>query len=626
MNSIRPPATPYVFYQNSGYVDNGVWKYENPTKTYIDIYEVIAGHKYLLTLDGNVGSRFRAMFTTTDVSKASDNVSGTKIINTNNPATYASVEYIPSSNGYIVVAKDNVGKSGIKTYLYDANASSSERTATVEFTLAPAVFTSLSVTKPVKTRYRVGEKLDYAGVIVTANYSDGSVVNVTDDAIFSPAEDTTVISANPAEVIVSPVSVSFTDAGGTSKSTSFNIIKGGVAIVSLSVTPPDKTLYYVGETVDYSGCTVTAVYWDGSTKDVTSSAVFSPAAGTTVSKYDVDENNNLAVSISYQEMDEVLASNVEIDNYDSDAEWGYDSWYDKDYSWYTTIYATVTSIDISTGQTQTQTFSADVSEYNDFPAEFGFDDYIDKNTGKAKDVSLKGVIPKWPEQRGGQVGFVLHLYHNLIDPHLVSEVNTSGEYDPYLVARYAGEKFLPFMTVYYDAHASYTFNLSVITLLSELSVTPPTKTTYHYGEALDYTGCIAIAHYSNGDTSDITASADFVPAEGRKVTSSRTVKVHFYNEDEHASNSFQITVITLSGIDITAPTKTSYHAGEIIDYSGATVTATYSDGSTENVTSSAVFSPAAGTTISDDVNVTVSYTNSWNETATGNLTLNIVSQ
>ena len=180
------------------------------------------------------------------------------------------------------------------------------------------------------------------------------------------------------------------------------------------------------------------------------------------------------------------------------------------------------------------------------------------------------------------------------------------------------------MTAYYDSHASYSFNLSVVTLQDELSLTPPTKTTYHYGEALDYTGCVAIAQYSNGDTLDVTASARFSPAAGTNVTSSRTVWVSYSNEgDEYAENSFSVTVIRLSGINITPPTKTSYHSGETIDYAGVAITARYSDGSTEDVTSSAVFSPPAGTEITDTVNVSVSYTNQWSETATGSFSLNV---
>ncbi len=93
--------------------------------------------------------------------------------------------------------------------------------------------------------------------------------------------------------------------------------------------------------------------------------------------------------------------------------------------------------------------------------------------------------------------------------------------------------------------------------------------------------------------------------------------------DEYAGNSFSITVIRLSGIDITPPTKTSYHSGEAIDYAGAAVTARYSDGTTEDVTSSAVFTPPAGTAITESLNVSVSYTNSWTETATSSFSLSI---
>ena len=304
----------------------------------------------------------------------------------------------------------------------------------------------------------------------------------------------------------------------------------------------------------------------------------------------MDENNNLVVSISYQEIDEVLASNVSIDDYDYDREYGYDSWYDADYSWYTTLHATVTSIDVSTGQTQTQTFSADVSEYTDFPATISFSDYYNSQTERFDKVKLKCVLPKWLEQRSGQIGFVLHLYHNLPDPHL-----------------------------------SYSFNLSIVTLQNELSLTLPYKTTYHYGEALDYTGCTATASYSHGNTEDITSSASFSPAEGTQVTSSRTVWVYYIkSRDEYADSIFQINVITLSGIEVTPPAKTSYHAGEAIDYSGTTVTARYSDGSTEDITSLVVFSPTAGTEITDTVTVSISYTNTWSETATGNLSLSIV--
>lgn len=112
------PLALYYFDLNIGYVDNGTWKYQNPTNTFVDVYEVVSGKSYVLTLGSDVGSRFRAMFTTTDITQVTTNVTGTAVINMNNPAAYQNFVYKATDNGYLAVAKDNVGKSGIKTYLY----------------------------------------------------------------------------------------------------------------------------------------------------------------------------------------------------------------------------------------------------------------------------------------------------------------------------------------------------------------------------------------------------------------------------------------------------------------------------------------------------------------------------
>lgn len=111
---------PLEYDYNCGYVANGVWIYENPTATYIDIYEVIEGHEYYFTLGVTVGSRNRVMFTTTDIRTiTSGRITGTQIVNKNDPSARENFYYTPSSNGYILAAKDNVGYSGLKTYLYD---------------------------------------------------------------------------------------------------------------------------------------------------------------------------------------------------------------------------------------------------------------------------------------------------------------------------------------------------------------------------------------------------------------------------------------------------------------------------------------------------------------------------
>ena len=118
------PLEPEVYDHNIGYINNGSWIYENPTNTYIDIYEAEADNGYLIALGGTVGTRFRCMFTTEDITtKTSGKVTGTNITNQNDPRTHAYTTVRPESDGYILVAKDNIGHSGLLSYVFNITKS-----------------------------------------------------------------------------------------------------------------------------------------------------------------------------------------------------------------------------------------------------------------------------------------------------------------------------------------------------------------------------------------------------------------------------------------------------------------------------------------------------------------------
>ena len=118
--------SPYIVDFNCGWVGtgNGVWTYEKPTKSYLDVYLVQAGCKYFLTLGDTVGSRFRVMFSTTDISAVSSGTVAGIAVNTsnyNNPVPNQCLFYTPDEDGYLIIQKDNVGSTGIKTFLYYAD-------------------------------------------------------------------------------------------------------------------------------------------------------------------------------------------------------------------------------------------------------------------------------------------------------------------------------------------------------------------------------------------------------------------------------------------------------------------------------------------------------------------------
>ena len=72
----------------------------------------------------------------------------------------------------------------------------------------------------------------------------------------------------------------------------------------------------------------------------------------------------------------------------------------------------------------------------------------------------------------------------------------------------------------------------------------------------------------------------------------------------------EFVVKTLTKIEVTtAPATVEYTEGDSLDLTGLVVTATFSDGSTEDVTSQCIFSPAAGTVLSTtDTSINISYT------------------
>ncbi|MBQ3347449.1 MAG: hypothetical protein IJG39_10215 [Synergistaceae bacterium] len=118
--------SPYIEDFNCGWVGsgNGVWTYEYPTQCYSDIYRVEAGVEYWLTLGDTVGTRFRVMFSTADISNVtSGTVAGVAVnkSNYNNQAPHLCLSYTPSSDGFLIIQKDNDGTSGIKTFLYYAD-------------------------------------------------------------------------------------------------------------------------------------------------------------------------------------------------------------------------------------------------------------------------------------------------------------------------------------------------------------------------------------------------------------------------------------------------------------------------------------------------------------------------
>ena len=117
LGELQNSLTAYSLNFALGYVDTGTYKYNpNDTNQRMDIYQVDANKPYLIRLGSTVGNRFKVMFTTTDITQVTENVTGTKIYDTNSTSAYMSTMFTTTSAGYILVYKSSSAQE-IDTYV-----------------------------------------------------------------------------------------------------------------------------------------------------------------------------------------------------------------------------------------------------------------------------------------------------------------------------------------------------------------------------------------------------------------------------------------------------------------------------------------------------------------------------
>ena len=160
---------------------------------------------------------------------------------------------------------------------------------------------------------------------------------------------------------------------------------------------------------------------------------------------------------------------------------------------------------------------------------------------------------------------------------------------------------------------------STKTLSSIAVATAPTKTTYTAGEYFDPTGLVITRTYSDS-TSDTytyanhTSDFTFSPTTSTALTTSNASVTITYG-GKSCSQAITVNAAkTLSSISVsTAPTKTTYTAGEYFDPTGLVITRTYSDSTTDTYTyaghtSEFSFTPSLSTALTtSNMSVSISY-------------------
>ena len=134
-----------------------------------------------------------------------------------------------------------------------------------------------------------------------------------------------------------------------------------------------------------------------------------------------------------------------------------------------------------------------------------------------------------------------------------------------------------------------------VALLS-IYLSGPNKTTYKIGESLDLTGLVVTGIYSDGKERIITdyhvSEVDMSTSGTKVVTITKGEQSASFNivVDEEGHSSASLVSIAVEGTY-----KTEYKVGEEIDFTGLIVKATYSDGSSKEITNYQINKPDTST-------------------------------
>lgn len=116
---MRRELEPIAYDYEMGYTDRGTWHYQNSTNNHTDVYEIVGDHSYTLALGSTVGTRFRAAQLPSNPVGSMVDITGTQVVNLNNPSAYAVVSFRAGSDGWLCVTKDNVSTKNLKSWLFD---------------------------------------------------------------------------------------------------------------------------------------------------------------------------------------------------------------------------------------------------------------------------------------------------------------------------------------------------------------------------------------------------------------------------------------------------------------------------------------------------------------------------
>lgn len=209
---------------------------------------------------------------------------GTNEVISNERANFSYVAMSKTGNHEVTVSYSRINAEGVLV------TKEAKYTLTVKFS---HLVTGIDIdTSAAKKSYVVGDRFLKDGIEVTAHHANA------EDAVITSGFSVDFSKVDMNKVGTYEVSVSY---AGFTKTYNISVVAKPVTLVKINVNP-SVTEYKVGG--QFVKATVTAVYSDGSTKDVTNDATFSG--------YDLSKVGKSRVTVTYEENDETFSNSYKI--------------------------------------------------------------------------------------------------------------------------------------------------------------------------------------------------------------------------------------------------------------------------------------------------------------------------
>mgnify|MGYP004459044971 FL=1 len=499
--------------------------------------------------------------------------------------------------GTVTFATVSTTTAGTKTVRLTYKEGSTSVSTTFRITVVAVKPTKIEFLNAPTKKFYVGDAstaFNAAGLDVHVTYNNGTTkdFDATELNISYSGFDTTT-----AKTIT--MTGTYEGVSGT-----FDVVINPVELVSVAVkTMPNKTKYYVGDTFDQTGLTLTATYNNGKTETI--------ANGITCTGFSSDAVGSKTVTASYGgksttfnvDIEAVKLVSIAVKTNPTKMSYYQGEALDSTGLTLTATYNNGKTETVTTGFTCSALDSSSAGQktitvtYQGLTTTFSVT-VIAVNLVSVSVKTMPNKTSYFTGEAFDQTGLTLTATYNNGNTETISSgIECTG-----FSSATAGQKTVT--ASYGGKSTTFTVEVKAIVPTGITVKTAPNKTEYFVGDSYDGTGLVVNVTYNNGTNKDITTG--FTTSGFSSATAGKnTVTVSY----EGFTATFDVTIkaVELTGIEIAKqPNKTTFNTGDELDTTGLVLTLKYNNGTT-GITDTGYTVSGYNTDTAGEQTITVTY-------------------